>query len=107
MPCLENLAGHRIKSNPRNSFASLKAIWRRRPPRQPPCQAAALVLPPDYEMRGDRRPTRLRDDADASVATWFTWAERTTPGPTICAGGGGGWIRTSVGEANGFTVRPL
>jgi hypothetical protein len=21
--------------------------------------------------------------------------------------GGGGWIRTSVGEANGFTVRPL
>ena len=24
-----------------------------------------------------------------------------------CAGGGGGWIRTNVGVANGFTVRPF
>ena len=61
----------------------------------------AEVLPLNYTRIKMERKTRFE------LATLALARRCSTPEPLPHIIGGGEWIRTTVGLANGFTVRPL
>src|SRR5262245_47976459 len=107
MPCLENRGRSPNQEQPQELLCISKQFGDE-PSSAPAAVPSGRAYPSTSRQRNARRspadpPARRRGCHSCGL----TRAERSAPGPTICSGGGGGWIRTSVGEANGFTVRPL